>query len=60
MIKNKVDITKVLIEEDLRKSRDYEAVRADKRITSLITETDKKAYKIKVGEYSSSTRGKGN
>ncbi|KAF4633573.1 hypothetical protein G7Y89_g4555 [Cudoniella acicularis] len=48
MFADKATIQKILIDEDFRKSRDYEAVREDPHITSLITETDKVKYKQKV------------
>jgi hypothetical protein len=49
MFADKASIQKILVEEDFRKSRDYEAVREDPNITSLITETDKVKYKQQVG-----------
>ena len=48
MFRDKATITKILIEEDFRKSPDYERVREDPNVTSLITETDKVKYKQKV------------
>jgi hypothetical protein len=45
---DKASIQKILIDEDFRKSRDYERVREDPYIASLITETDKVKYKQKV------------
>jgi hypothetical protein len=48
LFREKATIQKILIDEDFRKSRDYEAVREDPNITSLITETDKIKYRQKV------------
>lgn len=48
MIQDKAGIQKMLVEEDFRKSRDYERVREDPGVTSLITETDKALYRQKV------------
>jgi hypothetical protein len=48
MFADKASILKILIDEDFRKSRDYEAVREDPNVTNLITETDKVKYKQKV------------
>ena len=48
MFADKASILKILIDEDFRKSRDYEAVREDPHVTNLITETDKVKYKQKV------------
>jgi len=48
MFRDKATITKILIDEDFRKSRDYETVREDRNVASLITETDKVKYKQKV------------
>jgi hypothetical protein len=54
MFADKASIQKIIVDEDFRKSRDYEVVREDPHITSLITETDKVKYKQKV--YMSSHR----
>ncbi len=48
MFADKATIQKILIDEDFRKSRDYERVREDPHVASLITETDKVKYKQKV------------
>jgi hypothetical protein len=48
MFADKASIQKILVDEDFRKSRDYEVVREEPHITSLITETDKVKYKQKV------------
>jgi hypothetical protein len=48
MFRDKATIQKILIDDDLRKSRDYESVREDPNVASLITETDKVKYKQKV------------
>jgi hypothetical protein len=48
MFADKASIQKIVVDEDFRKSRDYEVVREDPHITSLITETDKVKYKQKV------------
>jgi hypothetical protein len=48
MFRDKATITKILIDEDFRKSHDYETVREDPNVASLITETDKVKYKQKV------------
>jgi hypothetical protein len=48
MFRDKATIQKILIDEDFRKSRDYETVREDPNVASLITETDKVKYKQKV------------
>jgi hypothetical protein len=45
---DKAAIQKILVDEDFRKSRDYERAREDPHVTSLITETDKVKYKQKV------------
>jgi hypothetical protein len=47
MFTDKASIQKILIDEDFRKSRDYERVREDPNVASLITETDKAKYKQK-------------
>ncbi|PMD33538.1 cytochrome P450 [Hyaloscypha variabilis F] len=47
MFRDKATITKILIDEDFRKSHDYETVREDPNVASLITETDKVKYKQK-------------
>ncbi len=48
MFADKASIRKIIVDEDFRKSRDYETAREDPHITSLITETDKVKYKEKV------------
>ncbi len=48
MFGDKAAIQKILIDEDLRKSRDYETVREKPEVASLISETDKTKYKVKV------------
>jgi hypothetical protein len=48
MFADKASIQKILVDGDFRKSRDYETVREDPHVTSLITETDKVKYKQKV------------
>ncbi|KAH7408064.1 cytochrome P450 [Cadophora sp. MPI-SDFR-AT-0126] len=47
LIRDKAAVQKILVEDDLVKSPIYEAIRPDHHITSLITETDKVAYKKK-------------
>ena len=42
-------IQKIVVEDDLLKSPQYEWLRADPKISNLITERDKAAYKQKVG-----------
>lgn len=41
-------IQKIVVEDDLIKSPDYEWIRSDPEITNLITERDKVAYRQKV------------
>jgi hypothetical protein len=48
ILADKASVQKLLVEIDFRKSRDYEAVREDPNVASLITETDKVKYKQKV------------
>lgn len=47
IFRDKATIQKILIDDDFRKSRDYESAREDPNVTSLITETDKVKYKQK-------------
>lgn len=44
---DKAAIQKILVEDDFRKSHDYERIREDPHVASLITETDKVKYKQK-------------
>jgi hypothetical protein len=41
-------IQKIIVEDDLIKSPDYEWIRAEPEITNLITERDRAAYRQKV------------
>lgn len=50
LVAEKSAILKILVDEDFRKSPDYEAIREDYKITSLISETDKIKYKHRVSE----------
>jgi len=45
---DKAAIQKILVDDDFRKSHDYERIREDPHVASLITETDKVKYKQKV------------
>jgi hypothetical protein len=48
LIAEKAAIRKILVDEDFRKAPDYERIRDDPHVASLITETDKVKYKQKV------------
>lgn len=50
LVAEKNAIQKILVEDDFRKSPDYEAIREDPNITSLISETDKVKYKHRVSK----------
>lgn len=48
LVASKSAIQKVIVEEDLIKSPEYERGRNDPKVTNLLTERDKVAYKQKV------------
>jgi hypothetical protein len=52
LVAEKSAIQKILIDDDFKKSPDYEATRQEHDITSLISETDKVKYKQRVSESS--------
>lgn len=48
---DKASILKILVEDDFRKSRDYESVREDPHVSTLISEVDKDKYRRMVRIY---------
>lgn len=56
LVAEKQAIHKIVVEEDLKKAPIYEAIREERHVTSLFSETDKVAYKQRVCDQSNRRR----